>query len=212
VTMLHSAARRGCGVVLLAGTVAAPAATHGRGVSADRRLSRFVVERRRLVVAEPARRLTNLGSPAPVCATLGATAVIALVAGSRPETVALRVGSAAAGVAVRRLVAEAVRRPRPPQSWWWENPSGFSYPSRHVTWAALGYGAAADLLAGTGSARAARLVAMGTVGVIAGTRVLLAVHWPTDVLAAATYACGWRLLTALEPAQALPVQAVDRAE
>jgi membrane-associated phospholipid phosphatase len=97
---------------------------------------------------------------------------------------------------VRRVIAEAVRRQRPPESWWWATPNGYSYPSRHVVWAVLGYGAAADLL-GAGGARREVIALLRAPAVgVAATRVVLAVHWPSDVLAAAVFAASWRRLAA----------------
>lgn len=182
---------------MLVGVIAAPVACRGHDAGFDRRLVRFLVDHRRPEVAGPTRRLAELGSPAPVSTAVVTAAAIALANGVRPRTVGLQMGRAAAGVAGRRMIAEMIRRHRPPESWWWEDPSGFSYPSRHVTWAALGYGAATDLIAGSRRFGAVHVCAAGAIGAVASTRLVLAVHWPTDVLAAAAYAWGWRRLTAL---------------
>jgi undecaprenyl-diphosphatase len=161
----------------------------------DRRLLAGVVARRPDGLRGPAVRLTALAEPAAVLPVCAVAAMRALGRGTPPREVVGPLVRAAAGIVLRRALAETVRRPRPPAGWWWHPPSGFSYPSRHVTWAALGFAVAADLCGG-GAYRAAADVV--TAGVVA-TRVLLAVHWPSDVAAALLLAAAWRRL---RPAQA----------
>jgi membrane-associated phospholipid phosphatase len=61
-----------------------------------------------------------------------------------------------------------------------------------VTWAVLGYCAAADLVGD--DRRAARGLATAVSTVVAGTRLVLAEHWPSDVLAAVALAQAMRRL------------------
>jgi membrane-associated phospholipid phosphatase len=159
---------------------------------ADRSVLSWVVDHRRTAWRTPARRLTALAKPAavlPVVAASGGWASYRSVPGTR---VAHVLGVAGAGITARRLLEKTVRRSRPPSEWWWQEPSGYSYPSKHVTWAVLGYAAAADL-AGDGKLPA-RGFAIAVSTVVAGTRLVLAEHWPSDVLAAAGLALALRRL------------------
>lgn len=154
-----------------------------------------VVAHRPTVLSRPAVIITELASPPVVVASFAGAATWALRRGVPPWTVGQVTAVAAAGIGMRRALAEALRRPRPPASWWWASPTGYSYPSRHVAWAMLGYGALGDLLDAGGQAAAARGVRVTPSLLVAATRVLLAVHWPSDVVAAVIFAVAWRRLT-----------------
>jgi membrane-associated phospholipid phosphatase len=176
----------------LAAVAAAPALdAHGLLRRADFAVLSAIVAHRPPGCTEPARRLTRLAEPPVVLPVVGAATVWATVRGRSPGTVA----TAACGIGVRRGLAEVIGRSRPPAAWWWDQPTGPSYPSRHVTWAALGYGATADLLAGTTPATAARTGCLAVTAAVAVTRVLLGVHWPSDVAAGIAFAASWRALT-----------------
>ena len=186
------AARLGAGAVVAA-VVAGPA-TPVRDVveRADHRVLSWVVDRRPTAWRLPARRLTALAEPAVVLPVVAASAAWATCTGVPVARTARVLGIAGVGLAARRALEETVRRSRPPSEWWWQQPSGYSYPSKHVTWAALGYGAAADLV---GDGRLpARSVATVVATSVAGTRLVLAEHWPSDVLAAAGLALAVRRL------------------
>lgn len=158
----------------------------------DRALLTAVVTRRSPGWVGPALRLTALAEPAVVLPVCAAAATAAHRRGVPPARSTRVLAGAAAGIAGRRLLAGAVRRQRPPSSWWWHTPSGYSYPSRHVTWAVLGYGAAADLLHLSGPADF--LMRTGPTTAVAATRLVLAVHWPSDITAALAFAVAWRTL------------------
>jgi membrane-associated phospholipid phosphatase len=183
---------------LAAGAVVAAVASlpatplRGLGQRADRSVLSWVVDRRPSTWRMPARRLTALAKPSAVVPILAASAAWATYRGVPVTRVARVLGVAGAGIAARRALEEAVRRSRPPSDWWWQQPSGYSYPSKHVTWSVLGYGAAADLV-GDGHLPAHGLAtALSTV--VAGTRIVLAEHWPSDVLAAVGLAVAMRRL------------------
>lgn len=155
-----------------------------------------VVARRRDSWRRPAELVTELGAPLPVIVTVGTAALWARHGGAQGQTLLQPVVTAATGIAARRVLAEVVRRGRPPSSWWWSQPSGYSYPSRHVTWAIFGFGAAADLVTVGGGPRNRMVTIVSTVAPmgVAATRIALAVHWPTDVIGAWVFASGWRRL------------------
>jgi membrane-associated phospholipid phosphatase len=176
------------------GAVASLPATPLRGLAqrADRSMLSWVVGRRPTAWRLPARRLTALAKPSAVVPVLAASTAWATTTGVPITRVARVLGVAGVGIAARRALEETVRRSRPPSEWWWQEPSGYSYPSKHVTWAVLGYGAAADLV-GAGPLPA-RGLATALSTVVAGTRLVLAEHWPSDVLAAAGLALAVRRL------------------
>lgn len=159
----------------------------------DERLLATVVAHRRLAWRRSASALTDLAAPATVTVLTVACAGVAYRRHAQTRAIESVLARAAFGILTRRVLAEAVRRQRPPSSWWWAEPSGSSYPSRHTTWAALGYGAVADLLDLAGVPRpVARTVPLAAVTTVAATRVMLAVHWPSDVVAAVVYSTSWR--------------------
>lgn len=153
-----------------------------------------VVARRPEACRGPVTRVTELAAPLPVAAAVGVAALWSYRHGSSDRNLVDPLVIAASGVLARRGVAEVVRRDRPPSAWWWDTPNGYSYPSRHVGWAAFGAMAAADLLSAAHGQAAGRKSARAVVAAIGATRIVLAVHWPSDVVAAWCFATGWRRL------------------
>ncbi|WP_019632814.1 phosphatase PAP2 family protein [Actinomadura atramentaria] len=155
------------GVALLAADVRAD----GRAARLDRALTRRLPSRRPGAAA--ARAVTRLGDPRvafPVAAAVRARR------GTGPF------GALVVGAVARKLLSDAVARPRPPEAGRWDRPEGFSFPSKHTTAAVLAAGAAAD-----GDPRAG-----ATAGALVGaTRLYLGVHWPGDVAAGALTGLGF---------------------
>ena len=124
-------------------------------------------------------RVSAIGDlPTLLVLTVGATLAAARGQGPwwRPTATVI------SGVAVRSGLSRKLARERPPKEWWQVQPSGFSFPSRHTTWAALGIGALDSTLSG-GLKAAMAPVAAATVAGVGISRVRLGVHWPTDVVA-----------------------------
>jgi membrane-associated phospholipid phosphatase len=101
----------------------------------------------------------------------------------------------ASGMAVRRLLADAVARPRPPEAAWLTVPEGYSWPSRHTTMAVLAAGGVCRAM-DQGAVTEASVCAAA--GVAVGlSRLCLGVHWPTDVVGGWLLAKLWLSLTDL---------------
>ena len=101
----------------------------------------------------------------------------------------------ASGAAARRILSEAIARPRPPARGWLTKPEGFSLPSKHATLTGLAVGA--WLRRGGAGGPAKDLQSLGAVAAMGASRIYLGVHWPTDILAAWLYAEGWLRLAEL---------------
>jgi membrane-associated phospholipid phosphatase len=128
------------------------------------------------------RAITMLGET-PVAYPILAVDLLARRASLRPLVIA------GLALAVRRVVAEAVARPRPPRPRWAAPAGGPSFPSRHTASATL----VAHLLADSAVRHRApaRLLAHGVSGAVAASRIWLGVHWPSDVLGGWLYARFW---------------------
>lgn len=125
--------------------------------------------------------------------TLAATVVFAV---RRRVAVAVFMLSARAGdAALDELVKHLVARPRPN----WVHPvahtAGYAFPSGHTAGATAVYGALAVLVVLATRRRWVAAVALATVvltvAAVAASRVLLGVHYPTDVTAGALLSTGW---------------------
>ena len=100
-----------------------------------------------------------------------------------------------AGQLARYVMSIVVGRSRPPVTVWATTASGTSFPSGHATSAAFGFGLVILVTMPALRSRTARR-AVGAAAVVAAvtvgaTRVLLGVHWASDVIA------GWALAVIL---------------
>ena len=177
-------------VVLMILFVASAADVHAQGwvTDADAAVLRWFTDHRSGDITRIAEVLNQLGSPVgSALVALVVAGVLARSASGRPAAL-LVVGSAAAvGVAV--VVAKAaVHRARPPAATELIVETDASFPSGHVTGAAVLYGVVALVL--VHRARTRRLgagiitVAVLAVAATAGARLYLGVHWFSDVVGA----------------------------
>lgn len=172
--------------VLLASDQAAERAAHGD-----------VLAQHWLLIA--ARTATALGSPVVVDVVAAVVVVVLLVL--RWWRAAVVVALARAGELVCESVVKVlVARPRPALVDPVAHASGYSFPSGHAGGSAAVYGALA-LLGVAGVARWTRLMLMTAaallVGAVAVSRVLLGVHYPSDVAAGVALGLAWVSAAAL---------------
>ncbi len=151
--------------------------------------------------------VTTIGSPLTVDVVTVAVGLILLV-GRRVRAVLYLLVVRFAELGVETGVKHVMHRPRPT----WPDPvahaGGFSFPSGHAGGSAAVYGAVL-VLALTATRRPAR-PAVGVLGVlvavlvaaVAASRVLLGVHYPSDVTAGVLL--GVACLLAARPLQQLP--------
>jgi undecaprenyl-diphosphatase len=128
----------------------------------------------------------TLSASAVVLTPLTIVATVALIVAKRRFEATLLAGSVMGGAALVYVVKASIGRERPmlwDAQWYW----GSSFPSGH-TLVVAAFAAANALILGR-LCPAARLsalaVALMWVVLVAFSRLILGVHWPTDVLAAA---------------------------
>lgn len=180
-----------------AGTAVESSADSDGGILFDAAVARWVAEH-----APGSERvmeiLTWLGSSAFVLPVL---LVTALVIGRRPEASVMRtfLVLAAIGLLFPSIVKGLVQRPRPAVA-----PlvgyKGSSFPSGHATAGAIVFPALAYVLAWAGTRRVAIAVWMLAAAmtlVVGATRVMLGVHWVTDVVGGVLLGAGWVAVAAL---------------
>jgi membrane-associated phospholipid phosphatase len=201
----HSSAKgraRSVGAALgIAGVALAPQPPCWHEIaSGDVRLLSAMASHRPLAWRKPAVLASEMAAPRVLIPAVAGVSAWAVCQGVPSRTVAAIVTHSAVGIAVRRAIADTVRRRRPPAEWWWSQPTGFSYPSRHTTWAALAVGVIFDLRR-AGSATNSYLPLGLFTPAVAATRLILAVHWPSDVVAALAFSAAWRALSPRWPAR-----------
>lgn len=167
--------------------------TRGRGgLGIDERLVRTVVSHRPRVLVDIAKVVTRAGSASVLAIAAVIVAAVGLAARRGPiRSVAPAVALGAASLASEATKA-LVDRTRPPLVWQLVTAPGHSFPSGHATNATAFVLVSALALprgSGRGSCRrvAVLLGAATIIGLVGASRVVLGVHWPTDVVA------GWIL-------------------
>ena len=130
---------------------------------------------------------STIGQPAVMIAVL---VVVAAVVGRRARSwapVAISAGAVALLAVFDNGVKAVVARPRPPESWHAMPVHGLSFPSGHALWSS-GVLLLVVVLVGPVRGRSVvAVLALLAVVVITASRLVVAVHYPSDVLA------GWCL-------------------
>lgn len=208
------------GVVGLLGlTAVVLTARHGSVLPIDRAAHTWSLHHRPAALVTVARAVTATGTGVfPYAAAVAA----GLTAGrDMRHRLAYAAGALAfllLGQALRFGLMETIGRPRPAVGDWATHASGFAFPSGHATTSALMAGllvAAIGHRARLRRARAAgsgRSIGTAAVSVLLGcwaaavgmSRVLLGVHWVTDVVAGWLFAAVWLGLGAALIRTALP--------
>jgi len=139
------------------------------------------------------RGLTEAASVTPRVILILVAALI-LAMRRRARAAGFLILTCAGGAALVEVIKDVVRRPRPELLPHLDSVHSFSFPSAHASNATIVFGAIAILFA----APRHRLAAAATAGLIAFltglSRIVLAVHWPTDVLAGWCFGLGWLML------------------
>ncbi|ONH60168.1 PA-phosphatase [Frankia sp. CcI49] len=197
-TRTETARRLVAGVsgLLLTGLLYAVVSRNGKPFALDARWHRWALDHRSATLSDIAVAVTDTGVGA--CA-YGLAAVAGAVAVGRRGRwwLGAVVGPAALLMAqlLRTSLATVVGRARPPLADWMTHPSGFAFPSGHTTTSALVAAGLAAVLYRRARRRTTRVAAVVLPGLwafaVGISRILLGVHWPTDVLA------GWLLVAVL---------------
>ena len=139
------------------------------------------------------RSLTQLGASTTVLVLASAVGLFLSVRTRSPRPMAFLLATTVGVVVLNNLVKAVVERPRPAISQI-ITPTGSSFPSGHSAAAAAAFAALAIVLARDRSLPVRRTVCIGAVTVamvVAWSRVLLGVHWYSDVIAGLALGWGW---------------------
>ncbi|GHC34253.1 phosphatase PAP2 family protein [Streptomyces cinnamoneus] len=170
-------------------------AARGVPFAVDAAVHDGALEHRTAGTLDAAKLLTDTGTGV-VPYTLAAVA--GWIACRRARAVVASVAVLALGQLVRVTLRYAVDRPRPPLADRVTDSAGPAFPSGHATTSALAAGLLAWALLRVTPPLAGRLAAvccaLWAAGV-AATRIVLGVHWPTDIIGGWLLATCWLVLT-----------------
>ncbi|MGE0305222.1 MAG: phosphatase PAP2 family protein [Acidimicrobiia bacterium] len=172
---------------------------NGSTTRVDRDLTQWIVEHRTAAIVDVMQAVTRLGDGWVVAAVVAVGALVLHRERRRGATI-LVVSSAGSAVIVA-LTKQLVARPRPPTADAAIAANGYAFPSGHAAQSIACYGALAVITFGLTHRRRTRLLAglgASTVALSLGvSRIVLGVHWLSDVLAGWTVATGWLSLVLL---------------
>lgn len=182
-------------------------AAHLGGTSADRRVWRWVVANRAGAPVSASMAVSHLGDP--MVLVVAAAAAGAWLARRRSFAAGfVPLAALVAGSVTETLVKQVVGRPRPPMFARLVAEHDPSFPSGHTTGTAALLTSVALVAAPALRSRAARAIAVAVAGLVAAAvgaaRLVLGVHWLTDV------AAGWLLGTGWAIGVVLVLPAVER--
>ena len=160
----------------------------------DAQVTRWVVTHRGAAIEDLARAVTKLGNPAVVVVLV--LVVATLLARSHHRGPATLLVLSTVGTAALTSVIKLVEaRPRPPIEIHLVVAHGYSFPSGHAAQAIACYGALAvvalDLVHHAVGRIAAALALLALAFGIGASRVVLGVHWLSDVVAGWAIASAW---------------------
>jgi undecaprenyl-diphosphatase len=143
--------------------------------------------------------VTTLGDATPLLTILILAGVLVPVRwGGGWRLLALPSAAAVVAFSTSSVIKQLTARARPPSLHWASTAQGFAFPSGHATTATAGYLVLAVLISSlmptARRRRAVRGAGIAVAFLVGASRIVLAVHWPTDVIA------GWALGTAVAAA------------
>jgi len=169
-------------------------AGHDDTVLADPHVTAWVVAHRTDWLTSVLSVLTWLGSTAVIIPLGLAVGLYFLIRRRTWRSLALLAAAVAGGIGLYDIVKPLVGRPRPPAAIWIGHYTGPAFPSGHATQSAAFYAMLAIVLgAGLSSRRRAILWSAAALAVliVGASRIYLAAHWLTDVLAGYALGATW---------------------
>jgi membrane-associated phospholipid phosphatase len=167
---------------------------HDDTVLADPHVTAWVIAHRTGWLTSALSVLTWLGSTAVIIPLGLAVGLYFLIRRRTWQPLALLAAATAGAIGLYDIVKPLVGRPRPPAAIWIGHYTGAAFPSGHATQSAAFYAMLAIVLgAGLPSRRRAILwsAAALVVLIVGASRIYLAAHWLTDVLAGYALGATW---------------------
>jgi membrane-associated phospholipid phosphatase len=191
-----------------AAVLAARVRAHPGPLSIDRRVMRTIVDHRPSGLASAAKVFVHIGDPGvlPLLAVVAAVLLWTRFRAVFPSVLPL--GALLVADAIGLVGKKVIDRPRPPVAYHLVAESDASFPSGHATGSAAFFLALALVLSPTLRRRASQVAlvvgALLLAGLIGFARLLLGVHWVSDVTA------GWLIGVACAVAAPLAAEALLR--
>jgi undecaprenyl-diphosphatase len=194
---------------------------HDDTALADPHVTAWVIAHRTGWLTSALQVLTWLGSTAFIIPAVLATGLYFLIRRRTWRPLALLGAAVAGAIGLYDIVKPLVGRPRPPATIWIGHYTGAAFPSGHATQSAAFYAMLAIVLgAGLSARRRAILWSAAALAVliVGASRIYLAAHWLTDVLAGYALGATWvaivvavLLITSRSPGKARAVQEQGQA-
>jgi len=194
---------------------------HDDAALADPHVTAWIIAHRTGWLTSALQVLTWLGSTAFIIPAVLATGLYFLIRRRTWRPLALLGAAVAGAIGLYDIVKPLVGRPRPPATIWIGHYTGAAFPSGHATQSAAFYAMLAIVLgAGLSIRRRAILWSAAALAVliVGASRIYLAAHWLTDVLAGYALGATWvaivvavLLITSRSPGKARAVQEPGQA-
>jgi len=168
--------------------------SHDDTALADPHVTAWVIAHRTGGLTSALQVLTWLGSTAVIIPAGLAVGLYFLIRRRTWQPLALLAAAVAGAIGLYDIVKPLVGRPRPPAAIWIGHYTGPAFPSGHATQSAAFYAMLAIVLgAGLSSRRRAILWSAAALAVliVGASRIYLAAHWLTDVLAGYALGATW---------------------